>query len=554
MLSYSDADSITSTRGTMPSRGYAWLQPKSKVPRGSCVSNPKTHRGSTDVPSNPLIAPSTTERMPPISNTASSTKAKAPFNEPTADVIFRTSDNVDFYSHKIILSFSSLFFKDMFTLEQSPIPHESSDAAQLPVVNISESSETWDTLLRLCYPIPDPPLPTLAIIDSILAAASKYEMDHPLQVLSKTLRRLRKTQPLQVYAVACRWRLEGVASEAARVVRETLRSSRSTPGPHTRWNQSLAGECFVSEMADIPAGAYFRLLSFLRSGNVPIFCHPPPTNDPISTSQTLRPLDLPWLLNADCDANIILTSLGNWEFPVHSAIISNASPVLKDIVNTHTPPSGSITGGFPTVDLPENCLVTSILVSLCYPMRCIELEDVDFGIARVVIDTTMKYDIVGGAMFCRRMLQKHTYTSPFPVFCTAIRYRWDAEARLAAIELARRSTVDVYTPELEEINTLYYHALLKFQHEYKEAVCNLTDPSKAYQNWDHARALFEAKGKSEPPAISPETVFASIIATVKGDVTGGVNKRIQHYERLEDFLGTSLAGVSRISLAADLRR
>ena len=46
--------------------------------------------------------------------------APAPFNnvDLDADLIFRTSDNVDFYVHKLILKKASSFFADMLTLAQ----------------------------------------------------------------------------------------------------------------------------------------------------------------------------------------------------------------------------------------------------------------------------------------------------------------------------------------------------------------------------------------------------------------------------------------------------
>lgn len=36
--------------------------------------------------------------------------ASAPFNKPSADVILRTSDGVDFHVHKMLLSLASSFF------------------------------------------------------------------------------------------------------------------------------------------------------------------------------------------------------------------------------------------------------------------------------------------------------------------------------------------------------------------------------------------------------------------------------------------------------------
>lgn len=46
--------------------------------------------------------------------------AASPFDDRNADVIFRSSDDIDFHVHKSILSFASPFFHDLFTLPCGP--------------------------------------------------------------------------------------------------------------------------------------------------------------------------------------------------------------------------------------------------------------------------------------------------------------------------------------------------------------------------------------------------------------------------------------------------
>ncbi|OJT03115.1 hypothetical protein TRAPUB_6303 [Trametes pubescens] len=47
-------------------------------------------------------------------------KASAPFDRDDADLILRSSDNIDFHVHRIILTLASPVFAGMFTTPQPP--------------------------------------------------------------------------------------------------------------------------------------------------------------------------------------------------------------------------------------------------------------------------------------------------------------------------------------------------------------------------------------------------------------------------------------------------
>ena len=106
--------------------------------------------------------------MPPVKI------ADAPFDKANADIIIRTADDVDFHVHRIILILASPFFEDMFSLPQGP----STSTLELPVIDVSEPSHTWDALLRICYPCTDPVLEDLGDITTLLEAAAKYQVAH----------------------------------------------------------------------------------------------------------------------------------------------------------------------------------------------------------------------------------------------------------------------------------------------------------------------------------------------------------------------------------------
>ena len=80
--------------------------------------------------------------------------ANAPFNGPRADLVLLSSDGVNFFVFKVILSVASSVFADMFTL---PLPAASQRSNnEPPVVQLPEDAETLDMALRYCYPIPSP--------------------------------------------------------------------------------------------------------------------------------------------------------------------------------------------------------------------------------------------------------------------------------------------------------------------------------------------------------------------------------------------------------------
>ena len=96
--------------------------------------------------------------------------ASDPFNKPAANVILRSSDRVDFYVQRVILTEASPVFEDMFTFEAvQPDPADQGPDAQqyrdgIPIVKVTESSEVLDALLRFCYPIRDPKLDNAQVI------------------------------------------------------------------------------------------------------------------------------------------------------------------------------------------------------------------------------------------------------------------------------------------------------------------------------------------------------------------------------------------------------
>ncbi|GJE98567.1 hypothetical protein PsYK624_148000 [Phanerochaete sordida] len=173
------------------------------------------------------------------------------FNSPTADVILRSSDDIHFRAHRLILSEASVVFAGMFSLPVLPpmAPPSSSpnEEAKLPIVDLSEDGETLSGLLHVLYPGKPLQAPELGVLRKMLAAAEKYMILGAKTLLGGLLlgQGLLETEPMRVYAVACRFRLCDAAILAAKA---TLK------------HPPLGLAC--PELEDLPAVAYLDLLRY----------------------------------------------------------------------------------------------------------------------------------------------------------------------------------------------------------------------------------------------------------------------------------------------------
>ncbi|KAH9913570.1 uncharacterized protein BXZ73DRAFT_19299, partial [Epithele typhae] len=179
-----------------------------------------------------------------------------PFDQPSADVIVRSIDHVDFLVHRTILAQASPVFADMFTLPQQP--RETTDT-DLPVVEVSEDKETLRQLLLLCYPVSKPALTSPEEIVPVLAVAFKYDMQWPVDLLSAYLKPIMSTRPLRVWAVACGAHLEELAQEAV----EQIKACRVAPETATGVVCRLVRAEGRRVLTNVSAGAYARLREHL---------------------------------------------------------------------------------------------------------------------------------------------------------------------------------------------------------------------------------------------------------------------------------------------------
>ncbi|KAJ7063861.1 hypothetical protein C8F01DRAFT_1021979 [Mycena amicta] len=164
------------------------------------------------------------------------------FDDPAADVILVSSDQVQFRLHRVVLSIVSPFFQTMFSLPQG---ENASETVQgLPTVQMNESGAVLQRLLRFWYPgveLPSTPFATISELAELLELiVLKYEMHSLIPASKMQLERLIVAEPLAGFAVAVRYGWKDIALKAAKEsLRLDIRSSTyPLQTPAEQWRQA----------------------------------------------------------------------------------------------------------------------------------------------------------------------------------------------------------------------------------------------------------------------------------------------------------------------------
>lgn len=186
-------------------------------------------------------------------STSTHTRADSPFDS-DGDLILQTSDDVDFRVHKLILRKASPTFDNILSL---PHPSPEHAAAEdyidgIPVISVTESSDTMDIFLRYCYPTV---VPTFDLPDflPLFRAGKKYEADVVIEnVLIQFRRRFcsHKAFCVRAFVIACHLGLQEETKCAAK-------TSLSIPGYQIT-------QMRFKELDLVPASTFFNLLDYHR--------------------------------------------------------------------------------------------------------------------------------------------------------------------------------------------------------------------------------------------------------------------------------------------------
>ncbi|KAI9433730.1 hypothetical protein H4582DRAFT_969417 [Lactarius indigo] len=110
----------------------------------------------------------------PTSGNLDSPSVPSCLDIPDANIIVRSSDNVNFHVHKSVLAMSSPFFKALLSLPQPP---DDKLVDGLPVIQLSEDADLLNSLISLLYPV-SPVIPgSYEKVFALLAACQKYDME-----------------------------------------------------------------------------------------------------------------------------------------------------------------------------------------------------------------------------------------------------------------------------------------------------------------------------------------------------------------------------------------
>ncbi|CCM01676.1 uncharacterized protein FIBRA_03740 [Fibroporia radiculosa] len=407
-----------------------------------------------------------------------------------ADVILRSSDGIAFFVHKAILRVASTFFAGMFSLPQ-PVS-TSGQIFNLHTIDIDEGKRTIDSLLRLCYPVTDPSLPSVHDIEPVLGAAIKYDMNEATRLVTTSLLALLTQEPLQVYAAACRLNLESTAYRAAstfsgcsgdRSPGSTQKSTSHKKMTSVNTRLSFPVDAYDLEMDTVSAGEYYRLLCY-RSGNAQRRLHfwekteaflRKLTPTPAETSP--REFDHPF--NDSLKGDIIIRSCSNTYFYVYKQLLSLASSVLAELIQD-SGVGGQGEEDLPAVLLPESDSTLAVLLQLCYPL----VDPVIHTLwdAHNLLEAATKYKIVRAVEVARKRWFKGIYEEPMRVFLRATRLGWEKETTEAAMQIAYSKVKnDITDPgivfEMDRTPAFALRRLLVFRQKCREAIA-LTRGSK----------------------------------------------------------------------------
>ncbi|KAH9020947.1 hypothetical protein EDB85DRAFT_2001975 [Lactarius pseudohatsudake] len=120
-----------------------------------------------------LLLGEETDSQSHTNTTRSATPSLEYLDPPHADLMVQSSDLVNFRVNKVVLSMSSPFFADMFSLPQ---PSENEVVDGLPVVQLPEDAEILSGLLTVLYPVPSAVPGSYGKALQLLAASQKYDM------------------------------------------------------------------------------------------------------------------------------------------------------------------------------------------------------------------------------------------------------------------------------------------------------------------------------------------------------------------------------------------
>ncbi|TFY77120.1 hypothetical protein EWM64_g6895 [Hericium alpestre] len=175
---------------------------------------------------NSCVSATVSQKSPPLLDKPICSAA-APFCKGTEDVILRSSyPRTDFYVHKVILSFASPVFRNMFQLGQPAATltsHVSGAADTIPIIDVTEDPRTLESVLRCIYPVASPIIKGLDHVRLFLEAGRQYDIDVVNTLGKAALVKHIDRDVLGAFAIALRYNFPDVCAMAAKASLRYLR-------------------------------------------------------------------------------------------------------------------------------------------------------------------------------------------------------------------------------------------------------------------------------------------------------------------------------------------
>ncbi|KIL69184.1 hypothetical protein M378DRAFT_157423 [Amanita muscaria Koide BX008] len=375
-----------------------------------------------------------------------------------ADVILRSSDNVEFYVISALLRYVSLVFKHMFASSESGNDEKKDN---LPVVPVAEDSETLCLLLDIIYPYQKKPqLSSPFIAWKVSKAAQKYLMN----IIESKLKRhianskLIAEKPLSIYAIAIDLGWEGVALDAAR---RTL----TTP------LQKLA---YVNELQRITGAGFYRFLEYRRrcknskNPQDEVLPRPRRHKDLIKFHSVARALE-PYTRSELSD--LILQTPDGVDFYVVAALLRLSSPFFNRGFPLENP---VMRDGLAVIDVEEDSNILFLLLGFIYPAREPGIQSAELY-AQLVF-AARKYEMTD----IENKVKKHAAASslvtaePLRVYAVASTLGWRSLAKMAALNTLHTPFQELsYVNEMHLMTGTQLFRLMRFSFVCADAVCDV---------------------------------------------------------------------------------
>ena len=145
-----------------------------------------------------------------------------PFSMPSADLVLRTCDGVEFKVHSDLLRLASPFFNSQLSQSTRPASREGNcevgGIGRVHRIDLPEHSRTIAPVMQYLYPV-GPPSPAVdaKTASLLLQAARKYDISLAIAPLQAHFLKFMNTRPMAVFAIACaqRWPYEARSAAIA---------------------------------------------------------------------------------------------------------------------------------------------------------------------------------------------------------------------------------------------------------------------------------------------------------------------------------------------------